>query len=387
MKTSVTSFHLPGLSALPIWNGVRRIQNLVTARTAFMREMSDWSRLAQRRAARVAPKVKWAFLVALIGSVGLVEFALRGAVTTSLFYVLLVGLAVWLIDTPAGFAAAALCSVVASGANRTIYAPIGEASVVINVLLCFAVLSGVVLGASLLRAVELRLLHEVTVRTRRLRLESSRRHRLEAEILELASGEQQYLAQQIHDELGQYISALTYHAKMLAEDLHEMSSAHAGQADRIADLIRTTNEAIRRLGRGGQTGEFVDALQGLSADLERLTGVTCVLRSTVGPLALGAFQSMMLFRIVQEACANAVKHGNPRTIAILLSMRGSTLCVEVDDDGCGFASGSTGHSGIGLQMMRRRANMIGATLRIRSAIVGCTLTCEVPVAESWAGTP
>lgn len=363
------------------WNGIERIQNLVTAQARLVDELSAWLRIAQRRVARLSLGVKWGCWVALIAAVRAVELLAGEAVSLSLLYGLLVGVAVWLIDTQAGFAVAAICCLAAAVPERGAQAD-GRDWALVGVR--FAALSGVVLSASVLRRAQLRLIREVANRTGRLRAESSHRRRLEAEILQLARREHGYLAQQIHDELGQYISALSYHAKMLSEDLHEVPSVHAGRADRVVDLIRSTNEAIRRLGRGAQVpdggfGEFVDALRHLADDFAQLTGVKCTFRCTAGPLAIDSFRAMMLFRIVQEACSNAVKHGNPKSIAIFLSVRGASLRVEIDDDGCGFSANSAVHSGIGLQIMRRRAALIGATLRIHSAVVGCTLACDVPL--------
>lgn len=72
-----------------------------------------------------------------------------------------------------------------------------------------------------------------------------------------------------------------------------------------------------------------------------------------------------LFRIGQEAIANAIRHADPSTIRIRVQQQRATLCLSVEDDGAGFMADSD-HAGFGLLGMRRRAESISATLSIKS---------------------
>jgi signal transduction histidine kinase len=74
-----------------------------------------------------------------------------------------------------------------------------------------------------------------------------------------------------------------------------------------------------------------------------------------------------VFRIVQEAVANASRHAGASRIAVSLSVESGNLAVDVDDDGCGFTVWSLAGRSIGLDGMRERATRIGAALSIRSA--------------------
>jgi signal transduction histidine kinase len=332
-----------------------------------------------------------AWQVALTGALifvcGFADFLWTEGGSLGLSYLVPVGMATWLLSLRAGFIAALLVTVIAWAVDRAAdpslansLGPLGHA------LVRFAFIALGVLVLSRLKNSRRRLVRAVAERGEALRAEASRRGLLEREIVGRTAREQDHLAQQIHDEMGQYLSALSYHAKVLAEDLQQESSPSLPRADRIVDLLRTTNQAIRRLARaievpGNGVDSLATALRELAEDFERLTGVTCHFLALGEPVGLERFHSLMIFRIVQEACSNAVKHGNPKNLTICLTTHGPTLHVSIEDDGCGFADRDA-LEGLGLEMMRHRAELIGAQLELRSGAAGCTLECVVSLPES-----
>jgi len=89
--------------------------------------------------------------------------------------------------------------------------------------------------------------------------------------------------------------------------------------------------------------------------------------------------ALHLYRIVQEAVTNAVKHANPGRIHISLRVDGSLLRLTVQDDGVGISDKADQNGGLGLRIMRYRAHMIGGNLAIQPAEGGGTLiTCRCP---------
>lgn len=209
---------------------------------------------------------------------------------------------------------------------------------------------------------------------------------LEAEIVRLSTRAQGQLAAEIHDELGQYISALSYQATMLAEDLRDDGSARTPRAEQLVELVRRTNRAVRQLGGGSQAREgfdgcFVEMLKRLAAGTERLSGVPCRVSCNASTLTLDGFRAMVLYRIVQEACANAIKHGKPKRIDIVMNVNDASICLEVGNDGGGFVLQDSG-TGIGLLRMQERAELIGGTIRVQTADGGCQLSCHVTLPPS-----
>ena len=321
----------------------------------------------------------------MIVGVALADLLCGEEITLSIFHLVPVAFATWVLNGRAGFAAASVVTVVWLAVEVTQQGAYSNPWVYLGNAVVRLVFLGWMVGfIRRLKTVERRLGREIVRQARKLRKEESRRAGIEREWVELYSKDQGRLAQQIHDELGQYLSALSYHSKMLAEDLHAMNSPLAQKADRAVNLIRTTNEAIRRLGRSvhvpeGSAGALAEALAQLTDDFERLTGVECRFAASAGPIAMDPFRSLMLFRIGQEACSNAVKHGKPKSIVLRLTVKDSTLRLSVQDDGCGFAPAVPGHEGLGLSSMEHRARMMGGWLHVHSTPEGCTLDCAVPL--------
>jgi signal transduction histidine kinase len=89
--------------------------------------------------------------------------------------------------------------------------------------------------------------------------------------------------------------------------------------------------------------------------------------------------ALHLYRVAQEAVTNAVKHSGAKNILISLDRSKTHLCVSVMDDGKGFTPGKR-RKGLGLHMMRYRANALGGELKIeRRKTGGMDITCKIPI--------
>jgi len=86
-----------------------------------------------------------------------------------------------------------------------------------------------------------------------------------------------------------------------------------------------------------------------------------------------------LFRIVQEAVSNALKHGKAKKISIQLREDPARLHLQVSDNGIGFPKNFTGGNGMGLRIMQTRISMVGGTVTIeQNATGGVTVICSAP---------
>lgn len=222
-------------------------------------------------------------------------------------------------------------------------------------------------------------------RTRILAEESQLRRRLEREMLEMSAGEQVRLAEDLHDGLGQYLSALSFQARMLSDDLRKEGSPQLERAERIVALIRTTNQITRRIDQALRVpaagpGGLLAGIRGLAGEFEQLTGVRFEVENTGDLPAFDEFQTLMLFRIAQEAFSNAVKHGNPRVIRTLLRRADGALTICVVNDGPPGAGPVESLGGAGLRIMRLRSELIGA--RFQASVQptgGFKVECSVPL--------
>jgi len=208
--------------------------------------------------------------------------------------------------------------------------------------------------------------------------------RLQREIIEISSREQQRIGQALHDSLGQRLAATSLLASALAERLGRESSPSALDAARIADLIR---EAVAHARSAAKVLSPVNleeeglsfALTGLAADMEGLFNIRseCIIQ---GDGRVHDRQTAThLYYIAQEAVTNAARHGRPTRITVRLNVRGDEGVLTILDDGDGIASESPGNGGIGLRIMRLRADTIGAALSIGPAPSrGTLVTCRFP---------
>jgi signal transduction histidine kinase len=85
-----------------------------------------------------------------------------------------------------------------------------------------------------------------------------------------------------------------------------------------------------------------------------------------------------LYRIAQEAISNAVRHGRARHIVISLAMDGDAMRLSVRDDGQGFDGTQGTHDGLGLSIMRYRAELVGGVLEVDTDARGTTVLCVAP---------
>jgi PAS domain S-box-containing protein len=209
------------------------------------------------------------------------------------------------------------------------------------------------------------------------------RMRLEKEILEAGERERQRIGQDLHDDLCQQLTGIACLTRVMQQRLSGRSADEAGDAGTIRDLVQQAIACCRGLSKGLQpvtleADGLVAALRELCSRVEPLFGVPCRFRGDAGTVAFGdAAVPTHLYRIAQEAITNAVKHARAKRIGVDLVAAGERLVLAVEDDGVGIPEVLPAE-GLGLQTMRHRARMIGATLAIeREPGGGTTVTCSV----------
>lgn len=209
--------------------------------------------------------------------------------------------------------------------------------------------------------------------------------RLEAEVLAASERERQSIGADLHDGLGQQLTAAELMCAALREDTAGTDPALAKRLQQVSALLREAVAQTRYLARGlVPVGHSPDALQtGLAELAERtnnLGGVQCRFECRGTVLVPNRAVAGHLYRIAQEATNNALKHASAGRVTIRLAKKPGRLLLEVSDDGTGLPKDRTGQSGVGLGVMRHRAGVIGAELTIRSRRrAGVTVLCELPI--------
>ena len=219
------------------------------------------------------------------------------------------------------------------------------------------------------------------------------RRALEEKVLQICDRERRNIGHDLHDDLGQQLTGITLLGKALQDRLAAQSSPEAGA---LAELLRHVDHALARVREMSRGLESVpprpeglrEALSGLAAHVNSTARIPCRLKD--GPHVLVHSQNVAdhLFRIAQEAVNNAVRHGSPKAVTIVLEQKDAGLTLTVADDGTGLLEAVKKGSGMGLDIMRHRASLIHGTLTIAShAGKGTQVICRVPatVADEGGG--
>jgi PAS domain S-box-containing protein len=210
------------------------------------------------------------------------------------------------------------------------------------------------------------------------------RKRLECEVLEISDHEQERIGQDLHDGLCQYLASIAMTANLLKRRLMGVSNPEARIAEKICSQLEDAIAQARSLARGVSSLDLADdnlspALHELASAATREYGVPCQVDSFEPISFCNPVTTTNLYRIAREAVYNAAKHARPSRIRIELKTEEDTVCLKVSDDGVGINTIRKNGLGMGLGIMKYRASMIGAELKIEKAAKGGTvMTCNLP---------
>lgn len=200
----------------------------------------------------------------------------------------------------------------------------------------------------------------------------SERRAMQAQLLTIAEHEQRRIGQDLHDDVGQELTGLALMVESLVEAMEESQSPEIALVHRVSEGLRRVQEGMRILSRGLMPVE-VDA-EGLMSALNDLAGriglnheLTCRFECREPVRVENNQTATQLYRIAQEAVANAVRHAQARRIVLQLTQEKDQVRLEIRDDGPGLWNPGEQHGeGMGLRIMRNRAELIGARLRIET---------------------
>ncbi len=198
----------------------------------------------------------------------------------------------------------------------------------------------------------------------------TQRKQLEAEVLLISEREQHRIARDLHDGLGQLLSGTVHLANVLQLDLAEEALPQAAEALRITELLNEAVSQTRSLARGlypvrPESNGLMVALQELAGRTKELFKIRCTFKCRKSVHIADNAVATHLYRIAQEAVANALKHGRAMEIALGLQATSRRIVLTVKDDGTGFGAGGPPSNGMGIRIMQYRAGMIGGALSIR----------------------
>ncbi len=207
----------------------------------------------------------------------------------------------------------------------------------------------------------------------------SEQRELERALIEAASRQQERAGYDLHDGLGQDLTAISLFLRGLQD---RVTVGQPGLQDDVEEIRRMVGQAIestRALARGmsplavDEKG-LAEAIRGLAVRSREAFDLDVRLRCDLAPdEEPELFVAMQLYRVAQEALTNIARHANASSVRLALRAVGNEISLRIQDDGTGMPEGRAAGDGMGLKIMQYRVNMLGGNLLIRRRRGGGTL--------------
>lgn len=323
-----------------------------------------------------------------VTGIGVVDYLSGTTLSLQVFYLAPIALAVaWLGLMPAFFTAV-VSIVVRVGGDYLQHADYTRRpSIVWNTI---GFLATYMIVAWILNAfIRLRreLEERVNSRTSALAQEIKAREELQREMLEISERERRIIGNDLHDGLGQHLTAMAFAAEVLIGQLPERSGVAAKTAQELGRLAEDGIRQSRQLARGLLLTAIEPAslrreLQELAVTVDRQGGVACRFESPRMPTIASSGVASHIFRIAQEAVRNSLKHAQPTEITLILDGDEHEIILTISDNGLGLPAlqKAEAETGVGLRVMAQRAKLLGGELTIESLQGrGTRIRCHVPL--------
>ena len=201
------------------------------------------------------------------------------------------------------------------------------------------------------------------------RLESERRESARR-ALAAQEGERARIARELHDEIGQALTAVVLQLERAARQADPPVRADVEEA---REAVRESLEEVREIARRLRPEALDDlglasALAALTLDVSHRTGLSVQRRIDPELPRLTPEEELVVYRVAQEGLTNVARHSGAHHAWVTLNRRDGSVALEVRDDGCGFQPEAV--TGAGLRGMRERALLVGASLDVSSGSDG-----------------
>ena len=211
---------------------------------------------------------------------------------------------------------------------------------------------------------------EVEQRTRELLEANSKRMEVEAEVLRISEIERQRFSNDLHDDICQRLAGISMLCKSYSNQSEPVDKK---QMLELAELISDTLVTTRQYAHNSYPVELESlgmnkSIHNLCNSFEKQSGIKVLYEWAVPEdVVFDKIQKLNIFRIIQEALHNVMKHSRAKTVLVQLKKSGSKLNVKVVDDGCGIKSKPVQEKkGLGINSMQYRANQIGASFTVKA---------------------
>lgn len=197
--------------------------------------------------------------------------------------------------------------------------------------------------------------------------------------------ERKHIAREVHDELGQVLTALRMDLSLLAIRYGALNPALIDKLSSMKALVDRAIQGVRNVAVNLRPTALdmglVPAIEWLCSEFAAHTAIACVLHAQGENLSLDETRAVVVFRIVQESLTNITRYAQASRVDVTLDRRGNQLWVEVRDNGRGFdLAGAANKKSFGLLGMRERALALGGQVQVSSAPgQGTVISVSIPI--------
>jgi signal transduction histidine kinase len=203
----------------------------------------------------------------------------------------------------------------------------------------------------------------------------SEEKRLQWEVMRTSENERCRLGQEIHDDVCQILAGINYLTHVLHQRLQAAQPAEAKELELINHEIQAGLERTRALAHGllpakSDFNTLSQALRNLARQVHTRFGIQLTVKLPAKPPAFSQEHLLHLYRIVQEASSNSFKHGRASQVEVSLALHDGCPVLTIADNGPGLPTGSSRVEGVGLNVMRNRAELLGGRIEFGNSSRG-----------------
>src|SRR5579885_1892868 len=213
---------------------------------------------------------------------------------------------------------------------------------------------------------------------------------LSARLVQAQEMERRALSRELHDEVGQSLSAVLIELRNLSSGLGVRSPEHTrAQVESIKGLVENTIRVVRNMAlllRPSMLDDLglVPALKWQAREVSKRTSMDVSVAAELQGDDLPEEYKTCIYRVVQEALHNCASHANATTVRIRIHQESDHLALSIQDDGCGFNPDQV--KGLGLLGIQERVTNLGGACRLHSSPgSGSIVSIELPISNKRAG--
>ncbi len=198
--------------------------------------------------------------------------------------------------------------------------------------------------------------------------------------------ERKRVSREVHDELGQILTALRMETSLLQRELQGNEKA-AARTYEMFQLIESMFKSVRSIAGNLRPATLdlglVPAIEWLAQDFEKRWAIDCALDIGQRDIQLSETYATTVFRIIQESLTNVARHARASSVSITLDQKDQRVHLEIQDNGCGFEHDFSYIRGFGMIGMRERVQELGGDLVVHtSPDQGTQILIDLPIKGS-----